>query len=120
MRSLARPRTLAFALVLGKVLRLPASTGPARRAVDSVATMVGELPDFGLEVYLGEWEFAARHHLTASDAQTLTIGELLALAGPERALSSSGCRCRTRRPGARRSCSRRWRARTTGSAPSMC
>ena len=47
--------------------------------------MVGELPDFGLEVYLGEWEFAARHHLTASDAQTLTIGELLALAGPERA-----------------------------------
>ena len=46
--------------------------------------MVSELPDFALEVYLGEWEFAARHHLTASDAQTLTIGELLALAGPER------------------------------------
>jgi hypothetical protein len=43
--------------------------------------MVGELPDFGLEVYLGEWEFAARHHLTASDAQTPTIGELLSLAG---------------------------------------
>ena len=47
--------------------------------------MLGELPDFALEVYLGEWEFAARHHLTASDAQTLTVGELLALAGPERA-----------------------------------
>jgi aspartate/methionine/tyrosine aminotransferase len=47
--------------------------------------MLRELPDFALEVYLGEWEFAARHHLTASDAQTLTIAELLALAGPDRA-----------------------------------
>jgi aspartate/methionine/tyrosine aminotransferase len=36
------------------------------------------LPDFRLEVYLGRWEFAARHHLTASDAQSLTIEELLA------------------------------------------
>jgi len=39
------------------------------------------LPDFRLEVFLGTWEFAAKHHLTASDAQTLTVGELLALAG---------------------------------------
>ena len=46
--------------------------------------MLDELPDFALEVYLGEWEFAAEHHLTASDAQTLTIAELLVLAGPER------------------------------------
>ncbi len=45
--------------------------------------MSATLPDFRLEVYMGEWEFAARHHLTASDAQTLTIGELLALAGEE-------------------------------------
>jgi len=37
------------------------------------------LPDFRLEVYLGRWEFAARYHLTASDPQTLTIRELLAL-----------------------------------------
>jgi aspartate/methionine/tyrosine aminotransferase len=42
--------------------------------------MRGDLPDFGLEVYLGEWEFAAAHHLTASDAQTLTVAEVL---GPE-------------------------------------
>ena len=35
------------------------------------------LPDFRLEVYLGRWEFAARHHLTASDAETLSVGELL-------------------------------------------
>ena len=40
-----------------------------------------QLPDFRLEVYLARWEFAARHHLTASDAETLTIGELLEFAG---------------------------------------
>jgi aspartate/methionine/tyrosine aminotransferase len=38
------------------------------------------LPDFRLEVYLGRWEFAARHHLTASDAQTLSVAEVL---GPD-------------------------------------
>ena len=42
-----------------------------------------QLPDFKLEVYLGKWEFAARWHMTPSDAQTLTIKELLALADPE-------------------------------------
>jgi PhzF family phenazine biosynthesis protein len=41
------------------------------------------LPDFRLEVYFAEWEFTARHHLTASDAETLTIRELLALATDE-------------------------------------
>ena len=45
--------------------------------------MTVQLPDFRLEVYLGEWEFKARHHLTASDAETLTIGELLGLAGEQ-------------------------------------
>ncbi len=34
------------------------------------------LPEFRLETYLGRWEFAARHHMTASDAQTLSIGAL--------------------------------------------
>jgi aspartate/methionine/tyrosine aminotransferase len=38
---------------------------------------VPALPDFRLEVYLGRWEFAARHHLTASDAQTLSVAEAL-------------------------------------------
>ena len=38
------------------------------------------LPDFALEVHLGRWELAARHHLTASDAETLTVAEAL---GPE-------------------------------------
>jgi len=41
------------------------------------------LPDFRLEVYLGRWEFTARHHLTASDAESLTIGELLDLASEQ-------------------------------------
>jgi aspartate/methionine/tyrosine aminotransferase len=38
-----------------------------------------EMPDFALEVYFSKHEFTAKHHLTASDAQTLTINELLAL-----------------------------------------
>jgi aspartate/methionine/tyrosine aminotransferase len=38
------------------------------------------LPDFRLETYFSRWEFRARHHLTASDAQTMSKTELLALA----------------------------------------
>jgi len=41
---------------------------------------VRSLPDFRLEVYLGRWEFEARHHLTASDAETVSVAEVL---GPE-------------------------------------
>jgi len=44
------------------------------------------LPDFRLETYFSRWEFAARHHLTASDAQTHSVNELLAMAdGTDRA-----------------------------------
>jgi aspartate/methionine/tyrosine aminotransferase len=39
------------------------------------------LPDFRLEVYLGEHEFSARHHLTASDAETVTVAEALGSTG---------------------------------------
>lgn len=35
--------------------------------------------DFALEVFFSTWEFAARHHLTASDAQSMALGEVLAL-----------------------------------------
>ncbi len=45
-----------------------------------------ELPNlqpFRLEEYLGVWEFSARFHLTASDAETLTVDELLELGGAE-------------------------------------
>jgi len=41
------------------------------------------LPEFRLETYFSRWEFAAEHHLTASDAQTLTVGEVLALGTEE-------------------------------------
>ena len=38
------------------------------------------LPEFRLESYFGIWEFKARYHLTASDAQTVSLGELLSMA----------------------------------------
>ncbi|GAA1563844.1 pyridoxal phosphate-dependent aminotransferase [Kribbella sancticallisti] len=38
------------------------------------------LPDFKLETYFSRWEFSARYHLTASDAQTTAVSELLDLA----------------------------------------
>lgn len=41
------------------------------------------LPDFRLEAYFSRWEFVARYHLTASDAQTMRLSELLALADEE-------------------------------------
>ena len=41
------------------------------------------LPDFELEVFFSRWEFAAQHVLTASDAQSMSLGELLALGTDE-------------------------------------
>jgi len=38
--------------------------------------------DFRLEAYFSRWEFNARYHLTASDAETFSLEELLALASP--------------------------------------
>lgn len=38
------------------------------------------LPEFRLESYFGVWEFKARYHLTASDAETMDVREVLALA----------------------------------------
>jgi len=38
------------------------------------------LPDFRLETYFSTWEFTARYHLTASDAQSLPLADLLAMA----------------------------------------
>src|SRR5262245_50849458 len=58
--------------------RAPPSTPCARRPA-----MRAPLPEFRLESYFAEHEFTARHHLTASDAETLTVAELLALATPE-------------------------------------
>jgi len=41
------------------------------------------LPEFALESYFARWEFSARHHLCASDMQSMTLSDLLALATPE-------------------------------------
>ncbi|WP_406292748.1 hypothetical protein OG948_00150 [Embleya sp. NBC_00888] len=38
---------------------------------------MARLPDFRPETYFSPWEFAARHHPTASDVRTMTLGELL-------------------------------------------
>jgi aspartate/methionine/tyrosine aminotransferase len=37
------------------------------------------LPDFQLETYFSQWEFAAEHHLTASDAESMSLAALLAM-----------------------------------------
>lgn len=39
--------------------------------------------DFRLETYLSRWEFTARYHLTASDAESMTVSDLLAMASDE-------------------------------------
>jgi len=44
---------------------------------------VSFLPDFRLETYFSRWEFTARYHLTASDAESMPMHELLALADDE-------------------------------------
>lgn len=41
------------------------------------------LADFRLESFFAEWEFKARYHLTASDAETMTLAALLEFAGDE-------------------------------------
>ena len=51
---------------------------------------VGSLADFKLEVFFSRWEFRARYHLTASDAQTMAVSELLALADPEQLAAWEG------------------------------
>jgi hypothetical protein len=44
---------------------------------------VTTLPDFKLETHFSKWEFKARHHMTASDAESISMRDLLALATPE-------------------------------------
>ena len=41
------------------------------------------LPDFKLETYFSKWEFTARYHMCASDMESLSVKELLAMAGDE-------------------------------------
>lgn len=41
------------------------------------------LPTFQLEHFFSRWEFAAKYHMTASDAESMSVPELLAMAAPE-------------------------------------
>ncbi|MEM9845593.1 MAG: pyridoxal phosphate-dependent aminotransferase [Pseudomonadota bacterium] len=41
------------------------------------------LPDFRLETHFARWEFSARYHLCASDAESMSLSDLLALATDE-------------------------------------
>lgn len=41
------------------------------------------LPDFRLETHFSKWEFKARYHMTASDAESMSLPDLLAMASPE-------------------------------------
>lgn len=40
------------------------------------------LPDFKLETFFAKWEFKCRFHMTASDAQSMSMRELLSMATP--------------------------------------
>jgi aspartate/methionine/tyrosine aminotransferase len=42
-----------------------------------------QLPNFRLETHFSEWEFRARYHMTASDAESMSMQELLAMATDE-------------------------------------
>ena len=35
--------------------------------------------DFGLEVFFSEWEFTAKHHMTASDLESMSVADVLKL-----------------------------------------
>ena len=39
--------------------------------------------EFALEVYFSRWRSAARHHLTASESETMSFGELVGEADDE-------------------------------------
>jgi aspartate/methionine/tyrosine aminotransferase len=41
------------------------------------------LPDFRLETHFSKWEFKAKYHMTASDAESISLRELLAMATPD-------------------------------------
>ena len=48
------------------------------------------LPDFRLETHFAKWEFKARYHLTASDAESMSLNDLLAMATPEERAAFEG------------------------------
>lgn len=45
--------------------------------MSNAPTPAGPLRDFALEVHFSKWEFNARHHLTASDMESMSLSALL-------------------------------------------
>ena len=45
--------------------------------------MIKPMRDFALETYMSKWEFVAKYNMTASDAESMRLPELLALASDE-------------------------------------
>ena len=43
-------------------------------------TLPRPMRDFGLEVFFSRWEFTARHHMTASDVESLRVSDVIAMA----------------------------------------
>ncbi len=41
------------------------------------------LPEFKLETHFSKWEFIAKYHMTASDAESMSMRELLDMATPQ-------------------------------------
>lgn len=41
------------------------------------------LPDFKLETHFSKWEFKAQYHMTASDVQSMSMSDLMAMATPQ-------------------------------------
>ena len=78
------------------------------------------LPELRLEVYLGRWELRAPHHLTASDAETLTVAELLALGSEEDRAAFDALALRYVTPGEPARCGRRWLPPTSAADPRTC
>jgi aspartate/methionine/tyrosine aminotransferase len=52
------------------------------------------LPDFRLETYFSRWEFNAKYHMCASDMETLSVRELLAMADEDGRRMWDGLRLR--------------------------
>lgn len=46
------------------------------------ASPMPNLPEFQLENHFAKWAFSARHHMTASDAKSMSPRDLLAMATP--------------------------------------
>ncbi len=53
------------------------------RPTDNHTLRRGAMRNFELEVYLSQWEFHAKYHMTASDIESMTLSDLLAMA-PDR------------------------------------